>query len=264
MSKEPISEEEYAQLEQYLGGRMPPADRSAFERLLQERPDLRSAHEDYRAILAALGDAATHQVMHERIARWAQQAPPLEDESAMTTPPASKGRRKPLLPWAIAAGIALLLILGLVWWNRPTASERLFANYFEADPRSRYTLGSHQGDPAMRAMAAYQSRDYKTAIDEFTAALTADPHNDTLHYFQANAMLAEGEYELAESSLADLCRGPASPFGTMSCWYLSLAMVAQGKYDAAHTHLQAMAADDAHPMQKSAHALLIALGKGNH
>jgi hypothetical protein len=121
-----------------------------------------------------------------------------------------------------AAVIAVVVTGALVWWSAPSASERLFAEYYVADPGLPVSMGS-TSDPAFAdAMVAYKLGDYAEARTKWGVLLQTEPVNDTLRFYVASASLAMDDASAAIPILLGLVE-EHSAFHDKSRWFLFLA-----------------------------------------
>jgi hypothetical protein len=125
--------------------------------------------------------------------------------------------------WMYAAAVVLLGIGATWWFTRPPLNERLFAQYFVADPGLPVEMGV-ANDPAFAdAMVAYKLGDYPEARAKWSRLREQRPGNDTLDFYVASAALAVGDAEASITDLKRIVENSGSPFHDKSRWYLFLA-----------------------------------------
>ncbi len=128
------------------------------------------------------------------------------------------------------AAMVAVLILGAAWWfARPAENERLFAEYYVEDPGLPVPM-SAVNDPVFQdAMVAYKLGDYAEARTKWGNLLQAEPANDTLRFYIANAYLAEGDAKAAIPLYEAVADEPASAFHVKARWYIFLAYLHEGR-----------------------------------
>ncbi|MCC7501388.1 MAG: hypothetical protein IT229_02585 [Flavobacteriales bacterium] len=214
MNQGPLDRSRFEAIESYVLGSMGPDERARFEEELTVDASLRAEvdlqRENIRAV--ELGGLT-------RMLKTISEEQGTGEEGWRAN--AWKQRMK------YAAVIALVLSVSL-WLLRPPANERLFAQHFVADPGLPVAMSATDDHTFQDAMVAFKLGDHAEARSKWLPLLQADPNNDTLRYYIANASLALHEPAPAIPFLESLARDPSSAFMKKAQWYLFLAYVDAG------------------------------------
>ena len=213
MSNGALDRATFEAIEAYVLDRMTAAEREAFELRMSTDGDFRAEVEVERDNIRAVELGGGSRL--------------IKDISAE-----ENGRERAYGGWSryvkYAAVVALLATAAIWWFTRPPVNERLFAEYYAADPGLPVAM-SGTTDPAFAdAMVAYKLGDHAEARSKWAPLLQNDPTNDTLRYYTASAALAMGDAALAIPLFEGLASGTGSAFQVKSRWFLFLAYVKQG------------------------------------
>ncbi len=215
MSEGALDKARFEAIEAYVLGTMPHAARDRFEAEMALDGSLRTEvelqRENIRAVELA-GVERTLRTMH---------ADRQQDPAAGST------------PWGTYlkyAALIAVLISGAWWWlGRSSVNEQLFAEHHYADPGLPVPM-SATNDPAFHdAMVAYKLGDFAEARNKWSILLQAEPGNDTLRFYIAEAHLAEGDAPSAIPLLEGLAEDPNTVFRTKARWHLFLAYVLEDR-----------------------------------
>ncbi|MBK9274556.1 MAG: hypothetical protein IPM49_08455 [Flavobacteriales bacterium] len=217
MSNGALDRTTFEAIEAYVLDRMSAAERAGFEQRLASDPALRAELDLEREHILAVelgGLQRTLQAIGEV-------------ELRKGGGPAWGGLLK------YAAGFALLLGVAVWWMLRPSDPERLFAEHFVVDPGLPVAM-SVTDDPVFAdAMVSFKEGRYADARSRWASLLKERPGSDTLQYYVAAALMAEGDLPGAIPLLEPLAAAPASPFLHKARWYLFLAYLRTGETDKA-------------------------------
>jgi len=222
----------------YLEGRLSDNQQVAFEAEMARNPKLAEEvqlEQETRQLLQLHKQAAYKEELQELDARM-QRAAHLK-----------QFRRRWWGFGVVAASILLALgIWGL--WSTYDPYEEAFAPYPD-----RLTTRSQQGSyPLNRAMEAYNTGDYRQAIEQFVAVnATADPETSL---YLGISHLADQNYAEALSALQTL--SDTSLYYQPAQWYMALTYGQMGKAAQARLILQAIRQQADHAYQQQAADLL--------
>ncbi|MEO1448129.1 MAG: tetratricopeptide repeat protein [Bacteroidota bacterium] len=239
----------FDQVEAYLDGELDAEARTRFEAALQQDSELAAEvalAEDTRRLLVF----ATQQEYKEKLRAIDA------DMEAKTTPVV-----RPLWQrsWAQAAAAAvLLLIISSVLLFRGGPSSQALAQ----DSFTPYMdMISYKGSPAidedsllLQAMYAYNTQDYKTALQGFEQILQTNPTQVSARFYQAQSYLALNQPLPALAVLQKLPQD--GPLAEATQWYMALAYLMQDDQANAKQLFAEMAQDPNHGFQLKAEALL--------
>lgn len=217
MSNGALDRTTFEAIEAYVLDRMNAAERAAFEQRLATDPALRAELDLEREHILAVELGGLQRTLRT-----------IAQEQARA---GGGGAWSGLLKYA--AIVALLLSAAVWWFMRPSAPERLFAEHFVVDPGLPVAM-SVTDDPVFAdAMVSYKEGRYAEARAHWATLLKQRPGNDTLLYYTAAALMAEGDLPAAIPLLEPLAASPASPFLHKARWYLFLAYLRTGETDKA-------------------------------
>jgi predicted Zn-dependent protease len=220
MSHGPLDRSRFEAIEAYVLDTMSAEERVRFEQELAGDPALSAEVELQRENIHAVELGGITRVLKTVGAEHAK------DQAERSTGYAWKQRLR-------YAAVVAIVLSGSLWLLRPSASERLFADHFVADPGLPVAMGSTD-DPAFAdAMVSYKEGHYAEASTKWSPLLQADPTNDTLRFYVASASLADGDASAAIPLLSSLTNDPTSTFRNKSRWFLFLAYLKAGEVEKA-------------------------------
>jgi hypothetical protein len=151
----------------------------------------------------------------------------------------------------LAAGVALLLSIGVGWVTRPTLSERLYADHHIVDPGLPVPMSATTDHAFHDAMVDLKMGDYHKAIAKWSALPNATTNVDTLRYYIGVAQLELGRADLAIPAFKVVANNANSTFRWKAEWHLLLAYLRSNDTKAA----LAMTIDPASPFAERAAAI---------
>ncbi|MCB0641663.1 MAG: hypothetical protein KDC44_08485 [Phaeodactylibacter sp.] len=260
MSKRTYTSEE---IEAYLSGELPEADRKAFEAQLQRDKTLAAEVQLSQQIDAAVSDEAA--LAFQQLTQSLGKNYFVEENSEERT---ATVRRLPFYrrPLSIAASLLVLVALGLSWWwlngKGGQSDEALYAAYFEP-----YTFNeSVRGNDAPlnnyeSAIRAYNAKDYPLAEQAFQAQLSEVP-NDVRASFGLGLLYLNQpspNLDAASDRFRMVIEDGKSLLVDKSKWYLALTCIRQGNRAAARPWLEQLIKADNAGLADQAKNLLEAL-----
>lgn len=150
-----ISEETQEQFERFLLDRMDTVERSGFLETLKNDPVLNERFMEFQDMFRAVEESG----LRESLGTFHSQMETKEEG------PIGVGSR--FFKYRLVAGIALLLSLGAWFLFQKSPSERLYREYFVADPGLPTVMGTSKNYAFYEAMVDYKQGKYKTAIDKW-------------------------------------------------------------------------------------------------
>lgn len=213
-----LRQEAFEELEAYVLGTMEEGQRITFEQKLASDPELREELELERENILAVEMAGVERTLKDL-------------RAAHGTGSTEGGSRwAPLLKYA--AMLALLLGAGIWWAVRPSAQERVFAQYYHPDPGLPVPMSVVKDPEFQDAMVAYKLEDYAEAVSKWEPLLRTDPGNDTLQFYIASALLAQGRAGEAVPHFREVAANAVSAFQGKARWFLYLAYLRSGNHEA--------------------------------
>lgn len=214
MSQAPIKQDRFEAIEAFVLGTMDAGQRQAFLREVEGDSALREELEMQREHILAVEMAGMERTLQEVMAGPADQV----DRNG-------KGWRG----WLKYAAMVAMLALGALWWFRtPAGNERLFAEYYTADPGLPVPMSATKDPLFQDAMVAFKLGDLEEAAAKWGSLLLQNPANDTLLYYIAQARLQMGAPVAALPGLQAVAGNHASEFRGKAKWYLFLAYLKLG------------------------------------
>lgn len=234
-----MRESDFTLIDQYLSGELPETERADFERRLRQEPELAR----YLRLMKEVGQAI--RIDSEEFRKDLEAVTRKDDPSAYSIKTPTSGRRRFL---AIAAGIAALVALGLLWllWEPGTTSDRrLFADHFTTYPNNVTLRGNGTGAGTLtNAMILYDRRAFEEANAALQQIVKSAP-SDTARFFLAMTQLALKEPAAAEKHLQTVAGIDTSIYRRQAYWYLALAAIAQHDRKQATAVLDSLIQEDA-------------------
>ncbi len=184
-----------------------------FETRLQQDPEFKTQVEDIKALLFGIEE----QALKEKLGEFHKDLP-LHMETGKTD---SKVRQ--LHFRKVAAAVIIIVASASFWVFTGSSDERLYDNYFKADPGLPTTMSSSDNFAFYDAMVNYKRGDYKKAIGKWDVLHKKAPKNDTLNYFLGSAYLADKNEDKAISYLEEVTANSASAFKNEAYYYLGFA-----------------------------------------
>lgn len=221
-----ISEQDWELLEDYLSGKMTPAEQSAFKARLDAEPALQEA----RVLITGMKEA----MLTEKLDSFHKTA----TEKTPSITPSVMPVKKMRTYWLAAAATIIIIAVSAVFFFRTNDNSELVAAYFEPDPGLPTTMDASDNYAFNRGMVDYKTREYAAAIAAWRPLLAANSTNDTLQYFSGISFLALDKADSAELFLRPVWDNDTSSFFVNAGWYLSLSLLKQGKRAEARTLLQ--------------------------
>lgn len=200
-------------IEKYLEGQMEEEELKAFEKAIENDPELRHEVSEFELIKEGFDTLDLKQKMAKIISSKSQKDKPL-----------------PYLKIIIIfLGILGLVILGN-WLLRTKKLEgkSVYAQYFRIDPGIPTPMSSANNIELLDAIVDYKAEQYEESLDKLSSM---DPKNDTIQYYLAMNYRALGRQDSAKIILELLPE--SSAFNERRNWYLLGYYLQKEEYDKA-------------------------------
>lgn len=215
-----ITPGEFEAIEQYILRQMPEQEYQAFTRKVQNDKALQNKLYSVRLLLLGIQEASLTNKMEDFHKG-------LKGSSKKNS---STGKTIPMRRWLVAASVIVTAGLGvLLFINRSSKDEELFAAYYKSDPGLISVMGVSENYLFDRAMIDYKTEKYDSAIKAWESLLPMKPDNDTLNYFIGSAYLAEEKNDKAIAHFKKVISQTNSYFLKDAYWYTGLALLKKGK-----------------------------------
>ncbi len=217
MDKSPntLSQEQQEEFEKFLLEAMDKKEKEAFLLKLGNDQILKERFQEFSMFFAVIEEEGLRkkmEVFHEKIPK------------AATT-------KKSLFPvYGIAAGILVMVALGLWFLNRPGTNEKLFEAYFTPDPGLPTVMGSSDNYAFYEAMVDYKQGNYGLAISKWEQLDINQSKKDTLNYYLGMAYLVEENLESATKKFEASLQTDSKALKDKSYFYLGLCYLKEGDY----------------------------------
>jgi TolA-binding protein len=225
-------------IQRYLDGDMPEAERAEFETTLASKPELQQQLEEYRQLQEAV-------FYQKRRTLWdkVQQLEAQHNEKKIVSIDRPSNKTN-WLPYAIAASVALLAIAWVSWWNQRalTPQELVAQNLTFLDSLSNEFNPQTRGEESsleQEAFAAYVDKDYEQAIFYFEQYLT-DSSDALATLFLGVSYLKEENYKSAVTALEKYLNNYPSNeilYVEKANWSLVLAYIGNEQTEVAETFI---------------------------
>ena len=214
-------------IEAYLEQRMSLSERTAFEQKLASDPALKAEFDTYRAAMKLL------------------------ELKVVEAPPTVKNKRLGLSWWSIAAGVLILIAVGIWAFAQSNYSDKTLvaANY--QNPIFSNTLRGETGPGQYQvALADFNQGQYRQAIERLSGI-----EDEEALFLSAHSWFQLKEWEQAASIFKQLADNKINIRQESAEWFLALSYLAQGKEDKATQILQAIVTTEGHANQQKAQQL---------
>ncbi len=233
----------FNQIEDYLEGNLDKNDRTMFEQQLHINAQLAEAVEEHKIAYEAV-DVLSQE-------RLKTQLKNLQKERKQRSKFSIK---KYLIP--IAASLLLVSLLGLylVMGNAYSDKGLAMSNFQTYDASG--IRGTQENNAFSNGVKAYSTKDYTTALQEFTTLPATHPKITEASLLAGNAAFQLNNNKEAIDQFSKVIASDDARYKEAAQWYQGLSFLKNGQSDLAKKVLQTIVADKAHAYRKKAEALL--------
>ncbi len=242
-------EEQYniEEIEQYLAGELTGAALVDFESRLAQDAGLAAKVRLVQGLDDTLADEQALKVQQLVVGLGEEFFAPIADETKAEVAKEKPTVRLPLYrrPYAIAAGLAILVSLGLFfWWQSatpPLSSQELFASYYQAYENTALVRGpASTNDQYQTALDQYDQGDFTSASTILDTILTQQPGDISARFVLAHAYFNQTppNTEAAIQALQFIIEDGKSILLPQVQWYLALIYLKQDQGPQAQALLQ--------------------------
>lgn len=221
-----ITQEQQEEFESVLLNQMDAKEKVVFNDKLNSDPELKKQFEEFKELFIAIEEEGLRNSMdtfHNN----------LEGESGTTPGTTHKFRW-----YRIAASIAILLSVGLWFFNKQSPNDKLFKRYYSVDPGLPTVMGNNDNYAFYEAMVDYKQGNYDVAINKWEKLLLTNQDSDTLNYFLGSAYLANGNTDKAIVLFENTLNSGAPTFSKEAHYYMALALLKNNNIEEAIKHLK--------------------------
>ncbi len=156
----------------------------------------------------------------------------------------------------------LVGVVSVIYLNRETPGEKLFASYFQPYPNLASSVrGEQDASKLQEALQSYDAQDFEAALQELRDILASQPNNVMANFYAGISYLNLKETERAIASLQKVLALNDAKFSAPALWYLALAYLQQDQLVQARATLEGITANQ-HLYQAQAIKLLEQLRSG--
>ncbi|MBD1262173.1 tetratricopeptide repeat protein [Maribacter polysiphoniae] len=221
-----ITQEQQEEFESVLLNQMDSKEKAVFNHKLNSDTELKKQFEEFKELFLAIEEEGLRNMMatfHNN----------LKGESSTITSTKSK------FHWyRIAASIAILISLGIWFFNKQSPNEKLFKRYYSVDPGLPTVMGNNDNYAFYEAMVDYKQGNYDVAINKWEKLLLTNQDSDTLNYFLGSAYLANGNTNKAIILFENTLNSGAPTFSKEAHYYMALALLKNNNIEEAIKHLK--------------------------
>ncbi|UPL49035.1 hypothetical protein [Hymenobacter sublimis] len=246
------------ELERFADGQMTPPEQAAFEKRLEQDPDLYRAYQAYEQLAADLRWVAGHETLHQRLLALDRRLDQRQD--ALTR--IRRRQRKTQQQWGavVVMGVVALLALWLVLRPSAPSAEASWARYYVPEAGLPDDVVNESRRPLLaEAMRQYRDGRYTDALHALRRVPTSSLGQDTLLYYSGIMLLSqEGTEEIraAQPFLRRVAMQSGSQLAGRARYHLGMAYWRNQQITAARNTLRAVANDTRNPYQDAARQLL--------
>jgi tetratricopeptide (TPR) repeat protein len=218
-----ISQELLETIERYYNGTMAQQERLDFESRLNEDSNFRTQVDDIKTLILGI----ENQSLKEQLDVFHEEVPNMVSQKSSASGFFTLRR--------LAASVVILIAITGFWWFNPSQNEKLYSEYFTADPGLPTVMSSNSNFDFYDAMVNYKQGDYNIAIDKWESI---QDKSDTLNYFLGVAHMANKNEKTAIVFLEKVTKTKDFPLLNDAHHYLGLAYLKEGNLDKAKFNLQ--------------------------
>ncbi len=207
-----ISINDFERIEAYLLGTMDAVDRNQFEKERQNNPDFDKIVSEHSELLRAVEIGA----LREQLAK-------IHLSQVAKRPSISR------FWFAVAAGMALLVV-SVIWWQmQPNQYGKLFATHVSVDPGLPVPMSASVNGmyKFYDAMVDYKVENYDLAFSKWSNLLETKPNNDTIQFYIGMALFNQEAFLESLPYFTKVEKNSESVFQYKSQWYKLLVALAQ-------------------------------------
>jgi tetratricopeptide (TPR) repeat protein len=216
-----ISQEEFEAIEGYILQQMSVEETEAFTKKLNTDLALQHKLETVKLLLVGIQEAELQKKL---------------DEFHNGLVSTKKNRIEPptktfaIKKWLVAASVIVIACVGsLLFFNKETKEEKIFAAYFQPEPGLISAMSTTDSYLFDRAMIDYKTGEYDAALKTWESLLASNPKNDTLNYFIGSVYLIREKEDIAIDYFKKVISNENSFFRNEALWYTGLALLKTNK-----------------------------------
>lgn len=228
-------EKYYENIEDYLTGNLSEEDQRAFEKALDEQPELREELALYQEIEGVLAEDARHEqdnaAVQETLSLMSKQYFAEEQKEAkVITLQRSQWIRR------IAVAAAVVLVIVFAWPYLQPAGVPQYADLAD-HPTASFTEMGGTETLLPQAEQAFNTGDYAGAIQPLQTYLMENDGDTQAWFYLGISLLETGAYDQAETLFKQISTLD-SAYKTEAVWYQALTALKKGDLDNCKTFLQ--------------------------
>lgn len=211
-----ISEEQLEEFDRFHLKQMSPKEESDFAKRLNSDSELKAQFDSFLLMAEAVEETSLREQLNDFHSS-------LENTGVRKIP--SFSRRS---VFAIAASLLVLISLGILLRPWEDSNTKLFNSYYSADPGLPTVMGENHNYAFYEGMVDYKQGNYELAIEKWQKLHAAKANNDTINYFLASALMANGKTQNAIPYFDNALKNKQSAFFNEASFYQGLAHLKSG------------------------------------
>lgn len=233
----------YENIEDYLTGNLSAEDREAFEKALEDQPELKQELALYQEIEGVLAADAQHEkenaAVQETLTSLSKQYFSEEKKEAkVITLQRSQWIRR------IAVAAAIVLVIVFAWPYLQPAGVPQYADLAD-HPTASFTEMGGAETLLPQAEQAFNSGDFAGAIEPLQTYLLDNDGNTQAWFYLGISLLETGAHDQAETLFKQISTLD-SAYKTEAVWYLALTALKKGELDNCKKYLEQIPEGSSH------------------
>ncbi len=220
-------------IECYIEGRLAPEDRAAFERRMEENPDLRNTVWEYQELIEGIRRKGAQEFLNQTKDWENQRAPqqiPLQRKDNEEVFKGREhnifGRRRTMYALALAACLILLVVIFIPKriGSGTLDAQLVYESHFEPYPDLFTVMGESVPEKSTldSAISAYNRENYNEALQLFQSITSQYPDSLAPVLYAGVSHMALGQFKEAHPILKRLVNHPNTKYKEVAEYYLAL------------------------------------------
>lgn len=240
------TDKEYADMQAYVTGQLPPRRRRVFEERMNSDPDFRKKVEGHQELIDGLLQLGNEYRIRKKLEEMqAVQPPPPNPEPLPQDLPISS-----LAPWrwVAAASVAVVLLMGGYYLLNLShfQNQSVYSDWYRAEMPVKAATPTDCPAEIESITQLYYQKQYRETL---SALQNVDSSATCVQYYRGMTYLALDKSSTAIPLLQKTVRSSDSLLRERAEWYLALAYLRADRRADAQTILMAIAGKPTHPFQ---------------
>ena len=228
-------------IEAYLNGQLDAGTEAAFEREIEQNPDLARAVDNFGVANDAL-EVLIADNLREEMKSWSG------EQKTTNVVSINRNRRSRMRYWAAAASVALVLgFFGLNIFSNGFSNDVLGRDFYENYEVSGLRSARAADNPLATGLSAYAEKDFAAAAEVFRGVPAADDRYEEAQFLLGHTLMEQRDYAAAADQFGRVIEQNDVRYRETAEWNQLLAWLHLDRTDATfQARLQKIVADPAH------------------